>query len=95
MNKVLPEIGKIEIFQTWNPLEEPQQGTLISRSRFERPIIDLKNRKIIEELKALQEQPGRKIWFCGSYARYGIPLLEAGVSTSLDVRRWVENSIRS
>ncbi|EMO06142.1 hypothetical protein LEP1GSC116_3309, partial [Leptospira interrogans serovar Icterohaemorrhagiae str. Verdun HP] len=94
LNKVLPEIGKVEIFQTWNPLEEPKRGTLISRSRFERPIIDLKNQKTVEKLKALQEQPGRKIWFCGSYARYGIPLLEAGVSTSLDVKRWVENSER-
>ncbi|EMN02913.1 NAD(P)-binding protein [Leptospira noguchii] len=94
LNKVLPEIGKTEIFQTWNPLEEPKQGTLISRSRFERPIIDLKNQKTVEELKALQERPGRKIWFCGSYARYGIPLLEAGVSTSLDIKRWVENSER-
>ncbi|XDD50737.1 FAD-dependent oxidoreductase [Leptospira sp. WS92.C1] len=92
LNKVLPEIGKEEIFQTWNPLEKPKEGTLISRSKFERPIIDLKNQRTIDELKALQEQSGRKVWFCGSYARYGIPLLEAGVSTSLDVKRWVENS---
>lgn len=95
LNKVLPEIGREEIFQTWNPLEEPKAGSLISRSRFERPVIDLKNQKTIEELKSLQEQSGRKVWFCGSYARYGIPLLEAGVSTSLDVRRWVNDSMRS
>lgn len=95
LNKVLPEIGREEIFQTWNPLEEPKAGSLISRSRFERPVIDLKNQKTIEELRGLQEQSGRKVWFCGSYARYGIPLLEAGVSTSLDVRRWVNDSMRS
>ncbi|MDV6237240.1 NAD(P)-binding protein [Leptospira ellisii] len=93
LNRVLPEIGREEIFQTWNPLQEPKPGTLISRSRFERPIIDLKNRKTIDELNAIQEGAGRKVWFCGSYARYGIPLLEAGVSTSLDVKRWVENSV--
>ncbi|EQA35338.1 NAD(P)-binding Rossmann-like domain protein [Leptospira inadai serovar Lyme str. 10] len=93
LNKVLPEMGGTPVFQTWNPLIEPQPDSILSRSKFERPVIDLASKEMIRELKELQEMPGRKVWLCGSYARYGIPLLEAGVSTALDVKNWVESSI--
>ncbi|EPG65671.1 NAD(P)-binding protein [Leptospira wolffii] len=93
LNKVLPSMRGGAVFQTWNPLIEPRSEHIISRSKFERPVIDLKSKKIIEELKELQNTSGRKVWLCGSYARYGIPLLEAGVSTALDVRDWVNRSL--
>ncbi|TGK08300.1 NAD/FAD-binding protein [Leptospira selangorensis] len=95
LNKVLPSMKGKSVFQTWNPLVEPNEKDFISRSKFERPVIDIASRKILEELKELQELPGKKVWLCGSYAKYGMPLLEAGVSTSLDVKRWVEGSLRS
>ncbi len=95
LNKVLPSMRGKSVFQTWNPLAEPRQEDFISRSKFERPVIDLNSRKILTELKELQELPDKKVWLCGSYARYGIPLLEAGVSTSLDVKQWVERSLYS
>ncbi|TGK07506.1 FAD-dependent oxidoreductase [Leptospira semungkisensis] len=90
LNKVLPSMNGSAVFQTWNPLTEPEN--VISRSRFERPVIDLDCRKTLSDLKNLQDIPGKKVWLCGSYARYGIPLLEAGVSTSLDVKSWVDRS---
>ncbi|TGL63393.1 FAD-dependent oxidoreductase [Leptospira sarikeiensis] len=94
LNKVLPSMKGKDVFQTWNPLVQPKEENFISRSKFERPVIDLASQKTLAELKNLQELPDRKVWLCGSYARYGIPLLEAGVSTSLDVKRWVEQSIK-
>ncbi|PJZ71392.1 NAD/FAD-binding protein [Leptospira perolatii] len=93
LNKLLSSIGKREIFQTWNPTREIRQGSLISRSRFERPVINLECKRALTEFHELQEQPNRKIWLCGSYARYGIPLLEAGVATALDVQKWLNHSV--
>lgn len=93
LNKVLPTMKGRPVFQTWNPHSEPNESHLISRSKFERPVIDLASQKIVAELKELQNSPDRKVWLCGSYARYGIPLLEAGVSTALDVQDWVRRSL--
>ncbi|TGK20830.1 FAD-dependent oxidoreductase [Leptospira fluminis] len=92
LNKVLPDMGEKPVFQTWNPLTEPDPKFVLSRSKFERPVIDLSSKEIIRRLKELQQGPDRKVWVCGSYARYGIPLLEAGVSTALDVKNWVAAS---
>ncbi|TGK01312.1 FAD-dependent oxidoreductase [Leptospira langatensis] len=90
LNKVLPSMNGNPVFQTWNPLREPEN--VLGRARFERPVIDLECRRTLADLKNLQDIPGKKVWLCGSYARYGIPLLEAGVSTSLDVKSWVDRS---
>jgi len=39
----------------------------------------------LAELETLQLQPNRHIWFCGSYASHGIPLLESAVNSSVKV----------
>lgn len=39
----------------------------------------------LQQLDALHAQPGRRIFFCGSYAAQGIPLLESAVASALRV----------
>ena len=39
----------------------------------------------LQQLQALHAQPGRRLWFCGSYAQAGIPLLESAVRSADDV----------
>ena len=34
---------------------------------------------------ALQAEPGRRVWFCGSHAQAGIPLLESAVRSASEV----------
>jgi predicted NAD/FAD-binding protein len=39
----------------------------------------------LDLLHHLHQQPDRRIWFCGSYAAEGVPLLESAVVSSLRV----------
>jgi predicted NAD/FAD-binding protein len=72
-------------FQTVHPQREPRPEALISRAAFERPLVDGASQRALLGLQALHEQPGRRLWFCGSYAQAGIPLLESAVRSALAV----------
>ncbi len=83
MNAVQPELRSAEpVFQTVHPLVEPAAEKVIASARFERSVVDVKSARALGALDALQRQPGRRVWFCGSYARPGIPLLESAVASS-------------
>ncbi len=86
MNKVQPALfNQSDIFQTWNPLIEPRDDLILSDVIFERPVVNSRSIDAIRELKALHAVPGRRIWFSGSYAHYGIPLLESAVVSSSQI----------
>lgn len=86
MNKVQPMLkGTSPIFQTWNPIFEPRENLIISEAKFERPIVDKKAIINVEKLKKLHLEENRKIWFCGSYAQYAVPLLESACSSAVFV----------
>lgn len=53
----------------------------------DRPVVDRTSLKAIAELDALQEAPGRRLWFCGSYAAFGVPLQETAAASALRVAR--------
>lgn len=73
------------VFQTVHPLREPRAGTLIGRARFERPVVDAASQQALAGLQRLHEEPGRHVWFCGSYAQAGVPLLESAVRSAYEV----------
>lgn len=73
------------IIQTINPLAEPQPDTIIARYNLQRPIVNKQSLAGLELLKKLHQNAGRRIWFCGSYAAQGVPLLESAVLSSLQV----------
>ncbi len=52
-----------------------------AEAQFNRPIIDEKATKGMELLQQLQGQDN--IWYVGSYALYGMPLLENGVRSGI------------
>ena len=39
----------------------------------------------IAELQALHAEPGRRLWYCGSYAEAGVPLLESAARSARQV----------
>ena len=66
-------------FQTIMPLNSPRPDMLIATAKLQRPTVTSSTDDDIEQLLKLQQRPGRRVWFCGSYANPGIPLLESGV----------------
>ncbi len=66
-------------FQTIMPLSSPRSETLIATAKLQRPTVTLSTGDDIEQLLQLQSRPEQRVWFCGSYANPGIPLLESGV----------------
>jgi predicted NAD/FAD-binding protein len=45
-------------------------------------VVDAGSQRALLGLQALHAQPGRRLWFCGSYAQAGIPLLESAVHSA-------------
>jgi uncharacterized protein len=83
LNRVQPVLrDAAPVFQTVMPAREPDPALLLGRSRFERPLVDSGTAGRLAALHALLAQPGRRIWYCGSYAEAGIPLLESAVASA-------------
>ena len=65
----------------------PRADLLLGRAAFERPLVDAASQRALQGLQRLHAQPDRRVWFCGSYAQAGIPLLESAVRSALEVSR--------
>lgn len=83
MNSIHPELrGHPSIFETWNPFVEIPQEKILIESHFERPVVTGESLHAIEQLAACHQEADRRIWFCGSYAKRGIPLLESAAASA-------------
>lgn len=83
MNRFNPQWNINEtIFQSIQPLREPNPDTIIARSVLQRPVVNTISMRGLSQLQQLHRQPGRRVWFCGSYAERGVPLLESAVISS-------------
>ncbi len=76
---------KQPIFQTIRPLGMPKTKTVICERRLQRPLVNQKTLAGIELHQQLHAEPNRRIWFAGSYAAAGVPLLESGVVSSQNI----------
>lgn len=86
VNRIEPSLaGRADVFQTWNPLVDPDPALELSRVVLQRPVVDERSVRAVERLAQLHRQPGRRVWLCGSYAAPGVPLLESAVLSSLRV----------
>jgi uncharacterized protein len=83
LERIYPQLKGGTFFQTWNPHSIPENSQLLSRSKFERPIVNGSSIPVIEELLTLNKSGNNKITLCGSYMGTGIPLLEAGVKSAV------------
>jgi predicted NAD/FAD-binding protein len=93
MNTVHPNLGDTPIFQTWNPVIEPDPARVLSRVSVQRPLVNEASVRGIAQLEALHAMPGRRIWFAGAYASPGVPLLESAVTSALAVARRISGRI--
>lgn len=86
VNRLLPSYQHTRpLFQTINPMLEPSPHLVLQDCSLQRPIVDLATKINLQELEALHAQPGRRVFFCGSYAAQGIPLLESAVASALRI----------
>lgn len=85
LNAIQALPGRGPVFQSWNPLIEPDPGSVLGEARFERPVVNAGSLGGLKKLAALHDQPDRRIWLCGSYASHGIPLLESATTSALSV----------
>lgn len=69
------------VYQTWNPWEDSHD--VLARFSFTRPVVTLESRAAMSRLRAEQSKQG--YWYCGAYVADRVPLLEAAVSSALDV----------
>lgn len=83
VNKVEPTLfGSAPVFQTWNPLFEPAPDTVLARVPLDRAVVHSGTARVHEALAQWHSQPGRKVFFCGSWAYDGVPLLESAVRSA-------------
>lgn len=86
LNKSMPSVKDCQpVFQTWHPTVELNPKQVLARATFERPLINFDTLKTLKFIQQKMQQPQNNLWFCGSYLGGGIPLLEAGVRSSLAV----------
>lgn len=86
LNKSMPSVRDCEeVFQTWHPTVEIDPDKILASAEFERPLISFEMLNHVKAIKASMAQANNRIWFCGSYLGGGIPLLEAGVKSALEV----------
>ena len=72
MNAVHAGLGGSDIFQTWNPLIEPDPGRVLSRVSVQRPLVNASSVRGLAQLEALHAMPVRRVWFAGAYAASGV-----------------------
>ena len=84
VNPIEPTIASNDpVFQTWNPIFEPKPEKVYKAVSMERAVVSGENQNLIKELTNLQQLPSRKVFFCGSYAAPGVPLLESAVRSAI------------
>jgi predicted NAD/FAD-binding protein len=96
VNALLPghDVAAEPVFQTLNPQIEADEALVLQRTTLERPIVDGNTATHIDRLLGLHAEPGRRVFFCGSYAARGIPLLESATASSKAVARWIGAQLR-
>lgn len=86
INAVEASIGDSPVlFQTWNPIIEPDPALEHARVSFDRSFVTADSDGAMWSLRALQSRRGRRLWLAGAYAAPGVPLLDAGVRSAVSV----------
>lgn len=70
------------VFQTWNPLFAPQPDKVLAAVPLQRAVVHGGNAAVLRSLQQWHRQPGRRIFYCGSWAHEGVPLLETAVRSA-------------
>ncbi|MEO0439292.1 MAG: FAD-dependent oxidoreductase [Pseudomonadota bacterium] len=75
------------VFQTWNPIRDPDPDKELARVSFTRPTVNQTSRNAMSNLRDFHGRQGNRLWFCGSYMTEKIPLLDAAVDSSVAIAK--------
>ena len=88
VNSVEPTIEDCSpVFQTWNPLFAPDPETVLARVPMQRAVVDSETEGVRAEVNRWHVRPGRRVFYCGSWAGDGVPLLDSAVRSARDAVR--------
>ena len=83
VNPVEPRMTQAEpVFQTWNPHFEPEPASILARVPLQRAVVHAGTAAVHKQLASWHQQPGRRVFYCGSWAYDGVPLLESAVRSA-------------
>ncbi len=86
VNPVEPTLAEAEpVFQTWSPWREPVPESVLAQVPLQRAVVGRENAQVLRQLDEMHAEPGRRVFFCGSYAAPGVPLLESAVRSAMNV----------
>ncbi len=86
MNSVEPTLtGAQPLFQTWNPQFEPAPDKVLARLPMQRAVVTDRTASVLGQLRSWHAQPDRRLFYCGSWAHEGVPLLESAVRSAQTV----------
>ncbi|MDF1629225.1 MAG: NAD(P)-binding protein [Alcanivoracaceae bacterium] len=70
------------VLQTWNPQFEPMADSILARVPLQRAVVHAGTAKVHQQLNSWHAESGRRIFYCGSWAHDGVPLLESAVRSA-------------
>jgi len=73
-----------DVFHSIFPCAAIDAEKILFSITMQRPVVDAKSQALLHDLDALHARD-RRIWFVGSYAAAGVPLLESAVQSSVEV----------
>jgi uncharacterized protein len=94
VNAVEPTLqNAAPVLQTWNPQFEPDADSILARVPLQRAVVHVGTAAVHQQLQGWHAEPGRRIFYCGSWAYSGVPLLESAVrSARAVVERMVDDN---
>jgi uncharacterized protein len=86
VNAVEPTLNDApSVLQTWNPLFEPDPEHVHACIPMQRAVVNVKVERIRSQLRRWHAQPKRRLFYCGSWAGEGVPLLDSAVRSARSV----------
>jgi len=70
------------VLQTWNPVFPVQEDKVIDRTPLQRAVVHAGTEAVLQQMDRWHREPGRRVFYCGSWAYEGVPLLETAVQAA-------------
>lgn len=96
VNAVEPTLAKKSpVLQTWNPIIDLDESKVLSRTAFQRAVVEINTADILAQLNSWHQQANRRVFYIGSWAYEGVPLLESAVCSAQTVIKTIKQHAQS
>lgn len=95
LNRFAPELNlQDDVFQTIHAVPGKRPDKAICQVHLQRPVVTEKSFRGWQLIEQMHADKRRRIWFAGSYAHRGVPLLETGIASAQNVARLINDNAR-